>query len=266
MNTPELSRIHAIEIENLTIHFGAVKALESVSFFVPSGSITGLIGRNGAGKSTSIRCLAGLLAPTDSQSRVSVLGLAPTSGNQRILASTGFLLSEPALFRYLTPRETLEFIGRAYGLDAEEANSRGEDLIEFFGLTEAADRVVDNFSTGMQKRLALAAAMIHSPSLLILDEPFEALDPLMVRSLKRLLHEYSDRGGTVLLSSHLIGAVEEICDRVVFLDQGRIVAAGETESVRASVADRLPSSTLEELYASLVAESVARPLEWLVNR
>ena len=257
------TEVDAIVFHGVSISFGAVRALDDVGFRVPIGSITGLIGRNGAGKSTAIRLMAGLHAPGGDDPVVELFGRSPRDERQRILAATGFLLSDNALFAYLTAAETLHFIGRANGLSGAETERRMGDLLHIFGLVEAADRYVDDFSTGMGKRLALAVAMIHAPRLLILDEPFEALDPLMVRALKRLLVAYRDGGGTVLLSSHLIDAVDEICDRIVILEQGRVVSAGVTVEVRAGVAERLPSATLEDLYASLVPDERVPDLAWL---
>jgi ABC-2 type transport system ATP-binding protein len=257
---------NVVRVERLTVAFGNLTALADVSFNVPQGSVTGLIGRNGAGKSTCIRCLAGLLHPSDRTSRVSIRGLSLPEDTRRVVATAGFLLSEPALFRYLTPAETLLYIGRAFGLSPAAARGRATELIDFFELTDAADRFVDNFSTGMQKRLSLAAALVHAPRVLVLDEPFESLDPLMVRSLKKLLRDYSAGGGTVILSSHLIDAVEEICDRVVILEKGRVVAAGSTQEVSAGIIDRLPGAKLEDLYAALLPPADARVLKWLTDR
>jgi ABC-2 type transport system ATP-binding protein len=255
----------AVVMKDVTVAFGPVQALDSVSFEVPSGSVTGLVGRNGAGKSTSIRCMAGLLDPSHGESVVRILGREPRNDHLAIVTRTGFLLSEPALFPYLTPLETLAFLARGYGIDHHEAARRAEDLLRFFDLTDAADRLADQFSTGMKKRLALAASMIHAPDLLVLDEPFESLDPLMVRAVKRLLLAYAAGGGTILLSSHLIDAVEEICDRVIILEQGRIVASGTTSEVKSKILERLPSATLEDLYASLVPESDAPEMAWLTG-
>jgi ABC-2 type transport system ATP-binding protein len=180
-----------------------------------------------------------------------------------IKESTGYLLSEPALFAYLTPVETLRFLAEAYGFSAEEGARRAEDLIFFFELIEARDRVVEGFSTGMQKRLALAAAFVHSPRLLVLDEPFESMDPLIVRKIKKLLVRYVRGGGSVLLSSHLIDAVDEICDRVVILDRGQVIVEGTTTEAKARVEGRLGAATLEELYASVIDSGTDTTLEWL---
>ncbi|MBA4158797.1 MAG: ABC transporter ATP-binding protein [Gemmatimonadetes bacterium] len=261
----------ALSLTGVTVRFGAVTALADVTFRVPKGSITGLIGRNGAGKSTSIRLLAGLLSP--GKGEVAVLGKSFTEAEgvmggkaAQIKKNTGYLLSEPALFAYLTPVETLRFLAESYGLSAAEGARRAEDLIAFFELTGARERVVEGFSTGMQKRLALAAALVHSPQLLVLDEPFESLDPLIVRKIKQLLVQYVHEGGSVLLSSHLIDAVDEICDRVVILDRGRIVVDDTTAEAKRRVEGQLGPATLEELYAAVVEGRMDTTLEWLSQR
>lgn len=241
--------------------------MNDVTFNVPRGSITGLIGRNGAGKTTSINVLAGLLRPDGGDITVLgtkfVDGMGPDQGAATVKESTGFLLSEAALFAYLTPEETLRFLAESYGLSQAEAGRRADDLIAFFELTEARARVVEGFSTGMQKRLALAAALVHSPRLLVLDEPFESLDPMIVRKMKQLLRQYSADGGSVLLSSHLIDAVDEICDRVVILDRGKVVVEGATAEAKNRVKGKLGSATLEELYASVIEGGVDITLDWL---
>lgn len=251
----------ALRLDDVHLRFGGTAALDGVSLHLPRGSVTGLIGRNGAGKSTSIRLLAGLLAPD--AGRVEVLGRRFADAGEEIRRRTGYLLAEPALFAYLTPRETLRFLAEAYAVPRGEAERRTEELLAFFGLAEAADRVVEGFSTGMQKRLGIAAALVHRPELLVLDEPFETLDPLVVRRLKGLLADYARAGGTVLLSSHLVGAVEELCDRVAIMERGRVVVAGRTDEALAGAAGRLGRATLEELYAAVVDDATPARLEWL---
>lgn len=259
----EPTRADAVRLSNVSVRFGALTALHDASFSVPRGSITGLIGRNGAGKSTSIRAIAGLIQPDSGQ--VEVFGRPVHESLIDMLGRTGFLLSDPALFAYLTPRETLLFLTEAYNVPKADAVQRTNDLIAFFELGEAADRLVNDFSTGMQKRLGIAAALIHSPEILVLDEPFEALDPLIVRKLKKLLLDYAAGGGSVLLSSHLLDAVDEICDRIAILDSGRVVIAGPTDEAKATVSHSLVKGTLEELYASLVPNSGEMPLTWLTR-
>lgn len=249
----------ALRLDGVSVRFGSVLALDQVSLHVPRGSVLGLIGRNGAGKSTAVRVLAGLLPPHDGH--VEVGGRTFADAGVQIRADTGYLLSEPALFAYLTPGETLRFLAEAYGIAAPEGARRTEDLLRFWELEDARDRLVEGFSTGMAKRLALAAAMIHAPSLLVLDEPFESLDPLTVRSLKRLLRRYSEVGGSALISSHLLDAVEEVCDQVAILEAGRVVFEGPTE--RARPLEERGQGTLEERYAAAVRVSDEMVLEWL---
>jgi ABC-2 type transport system ATP-binding protein len=252
----------AVRLESVSVRFGGVQALDRASFSVPYGSITGLVGRNGAGKSTSIHVIAGLLAADEGG--CTVLGTSYDDGASAIRRDTGFLLSEPALFAYLTPPETLRFLAEAYRVPAAEAERRVADLLEFFELGEAAKRTVGGFSTGMLKRLALAAAMIHAPALLVLDEPFESLDPLLVRRIKRLLVDYARGGGTVLLSSHLLDAVDEVCDRVVIVEGGQVVVEAAAGEAMDAAAGRLGRGTLEELYASVVRSGVVQRLDWFV--
>jgi ABC-2 type transport system ATP-binding protein len=258
---PGPSAAAAVALRGVRVRYDTVTALDDVTFQVPQGSITGLVGRNGAGKTTAIRLLAGLLRAESGE--VEVLGKRVEEAAEEIRRTTGFLLSDPALFAYLTPVETLRFLAEAYGLPAAEARRREADLVELLELTAARDRLVEGFSTGMLKRLALGAALVHAPRLLVLDEPFESLDPLIVRTIKRLFVQYVSDGGTVLLSSHLIHAVDEICDRVVILDRGQVVVEGPTSAVRAGVAGRLEAATLEELYASVVEAGEEITLPWL---
>lgn len=250
-------------LSDVVLAFGRTVALDAISLDVPAGSILGLIGRNGAGKTTAIRLLAGLLAPDAGIVRVG--GADPVQARHQVMRSTGFLLDELALFSYLTAGETLAWLADAYGLSRNEGARRTAALLGFFGLSEFRDHVADDLSTGMQKRLALAAAMVHSPSALVLDEPFESLDPLMVRRLKDFLRVYAQSGGTVMLSSHLVDVVEELCDRVAILEAGVVCAAGPTADALASLDGQLPRRTLEELYLSVVPPGEVADLEWMLG-
>jgi len=252
--------VREIALRSVTVKFGNVVALDDATFTAEAACITGLVGRNGAGKSTSIHVLAGFVTPD--RGDASLLGEAVDRRDgapASVKRQTGFLLSDPALFPYLSPTETLLFLGEVYGLDARESSARTAKLLRFFELESAQDRLVDGFSTGMLKRMALAAALIHSPRALILDEPFEGLDPLMVRRLKTLLLQYRATGGTVLVSSHLIHVIAEICDHVCFLDRGKVIYDGAIEAAP----DGDSGGKLEELYAGLVEESDPATLEWL---
>jgi len=252
-----------LELSDLVVEYGDVRALQGISFSIPAGSITGLVGRNGAGKSTTIRAIAGIETPVSGVIRV--FEREQGADRSEMLRETGFLLDTLALFSYVTGEEMLRWLGEAYGLSRNAASIRTDDLLDFFDLEQARHRVLDEYSTGMRKRIAIAAALIHAPSLLVLDEPFVALDPLMVRRLKNLFLQFSEARGTILLSSHLIDTVEQICDRIVIIEEGQIVVADECERALKEASERLTSVTLEELYASVVTATATRSLSWLTD-
>jgi ABC-2 type transport system ATP-binding protein len=250
----------ALRIDSIDFRYGDIPALSKVSLAVEPGSIVGLVGRNGAGKSTLINVLAGLLEP--SNGTIEIFG-SSASHEKAVMRVTGWLLSEPALFQYLTPSETLDFLADAYRLERSVGRGRIADLLHFFELDAMETRLADELSTGNLKRLALAAAMIHAPRLLVLDEPFESLDPLMVRRLRQTLVAYARRGGSVLLSSHLLEVVQDICDHVYILEAGKIVFDGVAEQFRAAAKTAGQGTALEALYASVVEARVERELLWL---
>ena len=253
----------AVSVRELVHGYGDKTALENASLEVPVGAIVGLVGPNGAGKSTLINVLAGLIRP--SAGSIEVLGYALPAQRTAAMSVTGWLLSEPALFQYLSPDETLSFLAAAYGLDSLTARERIRDLLLFFELDERDAGMADELSTGNLKRLALASAFIHAPRLLVLDEPFESLDPLMVRRLRQALVRYARGGGSVLLSSHLLDVVQGMCDHVYILDQGRIVFDGPGAPFRAGGDEAGDGGSLEVMYASLLAGlgRVDHQLSWL---
>lgn len=248
-----------IVLEGVTFNYGSVVALSDVDLGVPAGILTGLVGPNGAGKSTIINLLAGIIEPTAGTARV--LGHAP--GSMEVRRRTGFLLEDEALFEYLTGRELLEFVADAHGVSESDTAERISELVRFFQLTDSIDRLTDEYSTGTRKKLALAAALVHGPSLLVLDEPFESLDPLIVKRLKIELGRFASSGGTALLSSHLLDAVEAICHHVAILLHGRIVFHGDTTEAVQQARTRLGGAPLEDLYSTVVGEGVAPTLDWL---
>jgi len=225
-------------------------ALAGVSLALRSGTLCGLVGRNGAGKSTLVRCAAGLVVPD--AGAVRVFGRDPVRERVAVMRAAGFLLADPALFAYLDAAETLAFVAEAHGMSPAAARARAAALIDLLDLHDAGDRRAAEYSTGTAKRLALAAALAHDPPLLVLDEPFESLDPMAVRALRAELRARADAGAAVLVSSHLLAAVESVCDDVVVLERGRVLAAGPTAAVVAAHAPD-PERTLEGAYARLVA-------------
>ena len=198
------------------------RAVDNVDFEIKRGEIFGLLGPNGSGKSTTIKMMLGLLYPT--QGHITVFNQSPR--DVRTKARIGYLPEESYLYRYLNPGETLDFFGSLFQLDAAERRQRTEQLIEMVGLNQARSRTVGEFSKGMQRRIGIAQALVNDPDLIILDEPTAGLDPLGCREVKDLIVALARRGKTVILSSHLLADVEDLCDRVVIYYGGRIHAQG----------------------------------------
>tara|TARA_B100000809_G_scaffold232168_1_gene247847 strand:+ start:29 stop:958 length:930 start_codon:yes stop_codon:yes gene_type:complete len=204
-----------------------VHALDAVDFEVRPGEIFGLLGPNGAGKSTAIKLMLGLLYPT--RGKLDVLGNSPR--DVRTKERIGYLPEESHLYDYLTARETLTFYARLFDMDNETARTRIDDLLQRAELEETGQRVVGEFSKGMRRRVGLAQALVNNPDLLILDEPTSGLDPIGCRQVKDLLTELARQGKTILLCSHLLADVEDICDRIAILYGGRIYAYGSMQGL-----------------------------------
>lgn len=198
------------------------KAVNDVDFDVYPGEVVGLLGPNGSGKSTTVKMLLGLLYPT--AGILSVMGRSPRAVETK--REIGYLPEESYLYKYLTAIETLDFFGALFGLSSEERLSRAEQLLDMVGLSHARRRRVGEFSKGMARRIGLAQAMINDPSLLILDEPTSGLDPLGCKEVKDLILHLKKRGKTVIITSHMLSDVEDVCDRVMIMYGGKIRATG----------------------------------------
>ncbi|MHC4908219.1 MAG: ABC transporter ATP-binding protein [Planctomycetota bacterium] len=203
------------------------RAVDNVDLSIERDQIFGLLGPNGSGKSTTIKLILGLLHKTSG--RLTVFGKAPTDVSVKRLI--GFLPEESYLYRYLNPRETLDYYGKLFGIDHRTRKRRTEELLDMIGLTQVAHRPVGEFSKGMTRRIGLAQALINDPEFLILDEPTSGLDPIGTRQVKDLILELRRRGKTILLSSHLLGDVEDVCDRMVILYGGKVQAEGTSEEL-----------------------------------
>jgi ABC-2 type transport system ATP-binding protein len=252
----------------LTRRFGDFTAVDGVNLRVAPGQFFGFLGPNGAGKSTTIKMLTGLLAPTAGQ--IEILGLDLAANPVEVKRQIGVVPEGMGLFERLTGAEYLYFVGRMYGLDKATTKQRSEELLEFMQLADRPKTMIADYSHGMQKKLALAAAVIHGPRILFLDEPFEGVDALAAGALKALLGRMTERGVTIFLTSHVLEIVERLCSHVAIIDRGRLVAHGSMEELRAGV----PSAeghktTLEEIFLSIVGQGgAARPdveeLSWLM--
>ncbi|MBX3744648.1 MAG: ABC transporter ATP-binding protein [Verrucomicrobiae bacterium] len=233
------------------------RAVDNVAFEVRRGEVFGLLGPNGSGKSTTVKMLLGLLYPT--KGVIEVFGRSPRHVATK--ARIGYLPEESYLYRYLDSRETLDFFGNLFQLPADKRKDRTEQLLEMVGLKNVQRRVVGEFSKGMQRRIGLAQALINDPDLVILDEPTSGLDPIGCREVKDVILALARRGKTVILSSHLLADVQDVCDRVVIYYGGRIQAMGslselltERDSIRIT-APVLPRATLERVLEILRAEA-----------
>jgi ABC-2 type transport system ATP-binding protein len=263
--------VPAIATRVLTRRFGEFTAVDQVSLNVARGQFFGFLGPNGAGKSTTIKMLTGLLAPTSGQ--IEVLGLDFAAHPIDVKRQIGVVPEGLALFGRLTASEYLRFVGRMYGLERNTVNQRTEELLEFMNLANEPRKLVTDFSHGMQKKLALAAAVIHGPKVLFLDEPFEGVDALAAGSLKAMLQRMTARGATIFLTSHVLEIVERLCSHVAIIHQGRLVANGSLEELRAGVALADDTSdeklTLEEIFLRIVgggeasSEDALQELSWL---
>ena len=206
------------------------RAVDNVDFEVRRGEVFGLLGPNGSGKSTTVKLLLGLLYPT--KGHIEVFGHSPRHVGTK--ARIGYLPEESYLYRYLDSRETLDFFGNLFELSSGERRKRSEQLLEMVGLKQVQHRVVGEFSKGMQRRIGLAQALINDPDLVILDEPTAGLDPIGCREVKDLILALARRGKTVILSSHLLADVEDVCDRVVIYYGGRVQAMGTMHELLAT--------------------------------
>jgi ABC-2 type transport system ATP-binding protein len=257
----------AIVTEKLTRRFGALTAVDSVDLKVAAGQFFGFLGPNGAGKSTTIKMLTGLLTPTSG--RMQLLGLDFASNAIEVKRQIGVVPEGMGLFERLTGREYLHFVGRMYGLDRATTEKRTEELLEFMQLADRPKSLVADYSHGMQKKLALAAAVIHGPRILFLDEPFEGVDALAAGALKALLGRMTARGVTIFLTSHVLEIVERLCSHVGIIHKGRLIAQGSLEELRAGIpGDGSGQSTLEQVFLSIVGQNGAEraqveELSWL---
>jgi ABC-2 type transport system ATP-binding protein len=262
----------AISCAGLTRHFGAFTAVDDVSFSVATGQFFGFLGPNGAGKSTTIKMLTGLLEPTSGQ--IQILGQNFTASALHLKRQIGVVPEGMALLGRLTAPEYLRFVGRMYGLDRDTTKRRTEELLDFMSLANEPKKLITDFSHGMQKKLALAAAVIHGPKVLFLDEPFEGVDALAAGTLKAMLQGMIHRGATIFLTSHVLEIVERLCSHVAIIHKGRLVANGSLEELRAGVAlksaENLSSGheklTLEEIFLNIVGSGQVEPvqeLSWL---
>jgi ABC-2 type transport system ATP-binding protein len=262
----------AIETSSLTRRFGDFTAVQDVNLIVEPGQFFGFLGPNGAGKSTTIKMLTGLLAPTSGTIRI--LGQDLTQNSAELKRQIGVVPEGMALFGRLTASEYLRFVGRMYGLDQATTMQRTHELLDFMNLAGEHKKLITDFSHGMQKKLALAAAVIHGPKVLFLDEPFEGVDAIAAGTLKSMLQRMIARGVTIFLTSHVLEIVERLCTHIGIIHRGHLVAQGSIDELRAGVRRAAPPPrpgeealpqptaelTLEQIFLEIVgAEREGNP-------
>ena len=219
-----------IEIRNLVKKYGEKAAVDDVSLDVYGGEIFGFLGPNGAGKTTTIKAIVGLLQPTSGSVRVAGYDIQQEPIPAK--AASGYVPDEPNLYAKLTARELLRFVGDLYGMEAGQVERRSEELLRLFDLSKVADDTVDSYSHGMRQKASLAAALVHDPKVLVLDEPTVGLDPKSARLIKDMLRQMATRGAAVFLSTHILEIAERMCDRIGIINQGRLIAAGTMDELR----------------------------------
>jgi ABC-2 type transport system ATP-binding protein len=261
---PELApspTVPAIDARALTKVFQGKPAVDQLTLQVARGRFFGFLGPNGAGKSTTIKMLTGLLRPTSGQAFVEGLDLA--KDRLAIKQRIGVLPEELPLYERLTGEEYLLFAGRMYGLPKDETRKRTDELLAFLSLDEDRGRLLLDYSQGMRKKVALAAALIHNPRVLFLDEPLNGIDPVSGRVVTDLLRRLAQKGVTMFFTSHVLDVVERLCDEVAIIDRGRIVAQGTLDEIRRQ-REVGRDATLEDVFLKLIAADVKREdLSWI---
>lgn len=247
--------VPAVSIRGFVKTFGKKVAVDNLSLSIPAGSFYGLVGPNGAGKTTTIKMLTGLLMPDAGSA--SIFGNDVWSDVNSAKRAIGLMPQADEIFKTITGLQLLTYAGMLRDMSRAESVKRANDLLSAFDLTEAANTMVSDYSTGMTKKICLATAMIHSPRVLVLDEPFEAVDPVSSANLKDILAEYVSTGGTVIISSHVMELVEKMCSHVAIINEGHVAASG-------TLAEVAQGKDLEDRFMELVGgRHAAARIDWL---
>ena len=258
---PELPSKFSIEAHGLAKTFGKKVAVSNVTLQVREGEFFGFLGPNGAGKSTTIKMLCGLLRPDGGEIRIA--GVDLYSDPLEVKRLIGVLPEETNLYERLTGEEYLLFAGQMYGLTKKEAVERTASLMELMEPTEERKKLIVDYSMGMRKKVALAAALIHRPRVLFLDEPFNGIDPISVRSIRNVMRHLTERGTTIFITSHVMEVIEKLCSRVAIINNGQIVAEGTLNQLR-EAAHTGSDTSLEDVFLKLVDARVEpETLNWL---
>jgi len=237
-----------VVMDDVTKCYGRLRAVDGISLTVARGEVFAFLGPNGAGKTTTIKMLSGLLMPDTGT--IQVCGQPMSTDNQAVKSLLAYVPDQPFLYEKLSAREFLRFVGQIYGIDPKTTRARSDDLMQRLQITDYADQLAEGFSHGMKQRVVLAAALLHDPQLLIVDEPMIGLDPRTARTVKDIFRERADAGRTVFMCTHTLDVAESIADRIAIIHHGRIVACGSMDELKAQ-ADR--EHRLEDIFLELTA-------------
>jgi ABC-2 type transport system ATP-binding protein len=234
-----------ISVTNLKKHFGAAYVLKGIDLSFEKGQIIGYIGPNGAGKSTTIKILTGIIP--DFEGEVNILGMDIRKQALEIKQRVGYIPEQAAIYEVLTPLEYLTFVGRLYSLEQSVINKKSSELLRIFSLSDKADMRMNGFSKGMKQKVLLISGLMHNPEIIFLDEPLSGLDANAVILVKEILSQLKQAGKTIFYSSHIMDVVEKISDRIIIIDQGKVIADGTFESLK----DKAHLGSLESVFTSL---------------
>jgi ABC-2 type transport system ATP-binding protein len=245
-----------IQLESLTKLYGSFVAVDDISLAIEPGELFGLLGPNGAGKTTTLRMIAGILRPSAGRVLLGEADVhrAPLLAKQRL----GFIPDRPFIYEKLTGAEFLRFVAGLYGQEGDGVERRIAELLEVFELTSWRDELVEAYSHGMRQKLIISSALVHRPACIVVDEPMVGLDPKAARLLKDIFHQFTRRGGTVLMSTHTLELAEAMCDRIAIIQRGKIVACGTMDELRRQTA--AGNVSLEELFLRLTGGAQAHEL------
>ena len=254
--------VQAVVLESVSKSFGRIQAVRNLNLEIEGGMVYGLLGPNGSGKSTTMKMVMGLVKPDSG--RICVYGIDVQRDPMKVKKILGYVPETPCLYEFLTGLEYLDFIADIYGLDAGIKKAQIEEFLEAFELEGRENEMISGYSHGMKQKIALIAALLHKPKLLVLDEPLGGLDPKSARIVKNLIHKLADDGITTIMSTHVLEIADAVCDRIAILYQGEKLAEGTSAELREKA--QMPKSTLEQVFLKLTGtNNVKEIVEALIS-
>jgi ABC-2 type transport system ATP-binding protein len=239
-----------IELKGLTKRYGNLVAVDNLNLLIPKGEIFGFIGPNGAGKTTTINMIGGILAPTSGT--VMICGINMESDPEKAKRKIGFIPERPYLYEKLTGMEFLKFIADLYGVEEDVFLIKSQKKLEMFFLSDWSDDLIESYSHGMKQRLVMAAALVHDPEVIIVDEPMVGLDPLAIKMVKNLFRNLAKQGASIFISTHTLKVAEDICDRIGIIHKGSMIASGTPEDLKRQVNET--DADLEQVFIRLTEQ------------